>query len=708
MKKRRSIRRKVSVMVMLIAAIVAVLVGGLGIYHMQIIRSTVLAEEVELGDTVSELSRSALQNQVLEDIENIVQTNAQLTDAKLSVFDNAVSHLARAIHNQYVRTRDDPEKYPGNEILPPNDKDCGTYTMQRTLAARAVTPEDIQGDMAALSYMEPILNAIITENSDMISTIYIGTESGLLVSYDLVNYGGPYDGSEEYYYYFTAAWYENGKNATDAFFTETYFDSFNRGLVVTCAAPFTDADGNFAGVVGMDILITDLVDSVVKTSVGEGSKAFLLDKDGNILAYPGMDYTSDTLHNIYNIAPQSAADDITSGDSGITFSDGDYIVYYPISTSSWSFAVYIPASLVNGPGEYIRTEIESSTDNTLLLIDDDVLYSILHLFAIIAAVLVLALVVSYYFSRRLTDPILKLQKDVKKMSSGDLKHRVSNTSNDEVGDLADAFNDMAGSLDNYINDLTHVTAEKERISTELNVATQIQASMLPQIFPDFCDKEQFRIYATMNPAKEVGGDFYDFFMVDETHLAFVMADVSGKGVPAALFMVIGKTLIKDHTTPGRDLAEVFTEVNSLLCQSNSEDLFITAFEAVLDLESGELRYVNAGHEIPFIAPAGEPYKPYKISAGFVLAGMDGVRYRSGSLVMNDGDRIFQYTDGVTEATSSSNELYGMERLEKVLSDNTSCSPLDLLPKVKEDIDAFVGDAPQFDDITMLCLEYHKK
>ena len=708
MKKRRSIRRKVSVMVMLIAAIVAVLVGGLGIYHMQIIRSTVLAEEVELGDTVSELSRSALQNQVLEDIENIVQTNAQLTDAKLSVFDNAVSHLARAIHNQYVRTRDDPEKYPGNEILPPNDKDCGTYTMQRTLAARAVTPEDIQGDMAALSYMEPILNAIITENSDMISTIYIGTESGLLVSYDLVNYGGPYDGSGEYYYYFTAAWYENGKNATDAFFTETYFDSFNRGLVVTCAAPFTDADGNFAGVVGMDILITDLVDSVVKTSVGEGSKAFLLDKDGNILAYPGMDYTSDTLHNFYNIAPQSAADDITSGDSGITFSDGDYIVYYPISTSSWSFAVYIPASLVNGPGEYIRTEIESSTDNTLLLIDDDVLYSILHLFAIIAAVLVLALVVSYYFSRRLTDPILKLQKDVKKMSSGDLKHRVSNTSNDEVGDLADAFNDMAGSLDNYINDLTHVTAEKERISTELNVATQIQASMLPQIFPDFCDKEQFRIYATMNPAKEVGGDFYDFFMVDETHLAFVMADVSGKGVPAALFMVIGKTLIKDHTTPGRDLAEVFTEVNSLLCQSNSEDLFITAFEAVLDLESGELRYVNAGHEIPFIAPAGEPYKPYKISAGFVLAGMDGVRYRSGSLVMNDGDRIFQYTDGVTEATSSSNELYGMERLEKVLSDNTSCSPLDLLPKVKEDIDAFVGDAPQFDDITMLCLEYHKK
>lgn len=247
--------------------------------------------------------------------------------------------------------------------------------------------------------------------------------------------------------------------------------------------------------------------------------------------------------------------------------------------------------------------------------------------------------------------------------------------------------------------------ERQRISTELDVATRIQADMLPCIFPAFPDRPEFDIYATMNPAKEVGGDFYDFFMVDETHLAIVIADVSGKGVPAALFMVIGKTLINDHTKPDTDLGQVFTEVNELLCKSNNEGLFITAFEGVLDLTTGEFRFVNAGHEMPFIAKSGSVYEPYKLRAGFVLAGMEGMKYQSGSIQLSPGDKIFQYTDGVTEATNASNELYGMERLSEVLAKNTGRPPAELLPIVKADIDAFAGDAPQFDDITMLCVEY---
>lgn len=249
--------------------------------------------------------------------------------------------------------------------------------------------------------------------------------------------------------------------------------------------------------------------------------------------------------------------------------------------------------------------------------------------------------------------------------------------------------------------------EHQRISTELDVAAQIQADMLPSIFPAFPERPEFDIYATMNPAKEVGGDFYDFFMLDNKHLAIVMADVSGKGVPASLFMVIGKTLIKDHTKPKRDLGEVFTEVNDILCESNSSGLFITAFEGVLNLVTGEFRFVNAGHEMPFIAKAGGVYEPYKIKAGFVLAGMEGMKYTGGSMQLAPGDKIFQYTDGVTEATNAAQELYGMERLEKVLAKNTALSPTELLAVVKTDIDAFVGEAPQFDDITMLCVEYLK-
>lgn len=250
--------------------------------------------------------------------------------------------------------------------------------------------------------------------------------------------------------------------------------------------------------------------------------------------------------------------------------------------------------------------------------------------------------------------------------------------------------------------------ERQRISTELDVATRIQADMLPCIFPAFPERPEFDIYASMNPAKEVGGDFYDFFMVDNTHLAVVIADVSGKGIPAALFMVIGKTLIKDHTKPGCDLGDIFSEVNELLCESNSEGLFITAFEGTLDLVTGEFRFVNAGHEMPFIAKAGGAYEPYKLKPGFVLAGMENMKYQSGCIQLSPGDKIFQYTDGVTEATNAAHELYGMERLSKVLAKNTAEPPAKLLSAVKADIDAFVGDAPQFDDITMLCVSYLKK
>lgn len=280
---------------------------------------------------------------------------------------------------------------------------------------------------------------------------------------------------------------------------------------------------------------------------------------------------------------------------------------------------------------------------------------------------------------------------------------------DEIGELGSSFNSLLAELKNYIDNLSRVTAEKERIGAELDVAKNIQASMLPCIFPAYPDRDEFSIYATMTPAKEVGGDFYDFFMVDDRHLAIVMADVSGKGVPAALFMVIGKTLIKDHTLyNGEALNEVFENVNNLLCESNSEGLFITAFEGVLDLETGELTFVNAGHEMPFIYRRGEGYSAYKIKPGFVLAGMEGIIYRCGSVTLNEGDKLFQYTDGVTEATNSSNELFGMERLTQSLNKCCDMTPEDTLHSIKADIDAFVCDAPQFDDITMLCIDYRKK
>ena len=289
------------------------------------------------------------------------------------------------------------------------------------------------------------------------------------------------------------------------------------------------------------------------------------------------------------------------------------------------------------------------------------------------------------------------------------KQEIVISTKDEIEDLGNSFNAMLKKLEDYIGNLTAVTAEKERIGTELNVATHIQSSMLPCIFPAFPDRNELDIYATMTPAKEVGGDFYDFFMVDERHIAIVMADVSGKGVPAALFMVIGKTLIKDHTQPGRDLGEVFTEVNHILCESNDNGMFITAFEGVLDLITGEFRYVNAGHEKPFIYRKSEGYEAYKVRSGFVLAGMENIRYKEQIIQLHIGDKVFLYTDGVTEAMNKEHQLYGMDRLRHILNQQCqTCSPEKILELVKADIDAFVGDNDQFDDITMLCLEYTRK
>ncbi|MCD7956372.1 MAG: SpoIIE family protein phosphatase [Lachnospiraceae bacterium] len=278
---------------------------------------------------------------------------------------------------------------------------------------------------------------------------------------------------------------------------------------------------------------------------------------------------------------------------------------------------------------------------------------------------------------------------------------------DEVENLAEAMKQMEQDINGYIENLTAVTAEKERIGAELDIARHIQSSMLPCIFPAFPDREEFDIYATMDPAKEVGGDFYDFFMVDDRHLAVVMADVSGKGIPAALFMVIGKTLIKDHTQPGISPGTVFTSVNNLLCDSNSEGMFITAFEGVLDLATGEFAYVNAGHEVPYLCRKGETFEPYKVRAGFVLAGMEDIPYREGKLTLEPGDRIFLYTDGVPEATNADNQMFGLERMRDSLNQNRELPPEQLLPAIKEATGRFVGEAPQFDDLTMLCLEYRR-
>ncbi len=276
---------------------------------------------------------------------------------------------------------------------------------------------------------------------------------------------------------------------------------------------------------------------------------------------------------------------------------------------------------------------------------------------------------------------------------------------DEMESLADTTTVMFESMKKYMTNLISVTAEKERIGAELSVATQIQEDMLPRIFPAFPDRHEFDLYATMNPAKEVGGDFYDFFLIDHDHLGLVMADVSGKGVPAALFMVIAKTLIKTRAMMGDSPSEVLANVNEQLCEGNDAELFVTVWIGILNIATGKGVAANAGHEHPVLKRAGGKYELVEYRHSPAVATMEGLRFREHEFELFPGDALFVYTDGVPEATNAHDELFGNQRMLDVLNAHLDAGPEELLHTMKREVDAFVGEAPQFDDITMLCVDY---
>lgn len=279
---------------------------------------------------------------------------------------------------------------------------------------------------------------------------------------------------------------------------------------------------------------------------------------------------------------------------------------------------------------------------------------------------------------------------------------------DEIEELSEAIKTMEMEINDYIDHLTEVTAEKERMGAELNIATQIQASMLPCIFPAFPDRNEFDIYASMDPAKEVGGDFYDFFLIDEDHIALVMADVSGKGVPAALFMVIAKTLLKNTAQSGISPKEVLSQVNTQLCENNEAEMFVTVWLGIMQISTGHMVCANAGHEYPAIRRVGGQYELLHDKHGFVLAGMEGSRYREYEITLEKGDSLFVYTDGVPEATNAENELFGTDRMLEALNQNPDAASEEVIREVQKAMEVFVKQAPQFDDITMLSMIYKGK
>ena len=278
---------------------------------------------------------------------------------------------------------------------------------------------------------------------------------------------------------------------------------------------------------------------------------------------------------------------------------------------------------------------------------------------------------------------------------------------DEVENLSLVMADMEMSLSEYEENLTKITAEKERITTELNLATRIQADMLPNIYPAFPDRSEFDIYATMDPAKEVGGDFYDFFLIDSNHLCMVMADVSGKGIPAALFMMATKIILANNAMMGKSPAQILSDTNAAICSNNREEMFVTVWLGILEISTGKLTAANAGHEYPALKNPGGAFELLKDTHGFVIGGMDGIKYKQYELMLEPGSKIFLYTDGVPEATDAQGNMFEKERMLSALNKDTNATPEQILKNVHTAVDEYVKSAEQFDDLTMLCMEYKK-
>lgn len=746
----KTIKNKVVRLVLSISLASILLLGAASSFEIWRIRQNTTAGLQGLNGQAAADATDALRMQKQEELLAMAENKSSLADTSLNLILNQTRLVAMAAQEVYSNQEFYTQGRPDGELpVDAYDFSCnyptetlGTFSFHLRAPRSVMEPDSIvekdgtvvkaklnkesltasmRRELYLARYLENALGGIRNfDNGD-------GTYSGIGASYFCLESSGidvladtlttsmvEYDARQ-------ASWYQEAAKLKDGevYFSHPIQDGSGRGVALICSMPVY-VEGRLVGVAGSGGLIENIQEMVQSTSIGENGYAFLLNTGSmNVIANANPDEDSeinrfkDNLLETGNGRLTVVMERIRKGGSGISQVELDgkesYLAYSPLTATSWSVVTVIgldDASIVTHINS-LQGNINAITRATTKDINEKIRL-MAGLFLVIALLITAVIIfLSNKFSRRLTQPIYTLTEGAGQISGGNLDYRIAVESDDETALLSEAFNHMADSLKDYIENLSRITAEKERIGTELYIAKNIQASMLPCIFPAFPERTEFDIYATMDPAKEVGGDFYDFFMVDERHLAIVVADVSGKGVPAALFMVIGKTLIKDHTKPGRDLGEVFTEVNELLCESNSEGLFITAFEGVLDLVTGELRFVNAGHEIPFVYK-GNGFETYKIRAGFVLAGMEGIRYQCGSMQLEPGDKIFQYTDGVTEAANQKREMYGMGRLGAVLCRNESAAPERLLACVKADIDAFVGDALQFDDITMLCLEYKER
>lgn len=462
--------------------------------------------------------------------------------------------------------------------------------------------------------------------------------------------------------------------------------------IFVLAHAVTNEQGERIGIIAATVTLDTLSKIVQSINIGHSGVSWVVDNTARLVAHPNPALTMNLKFLESSATGYQGLDTIgkkiIKGEAG----QGIYVrpngerfitIFNPIpNTPGWSFGIAMLHS------EYMERP-EKLISNIAWLM---------------GAMLLAMLLVISLLSRKVSAPVLLLKQGVAVASTGNLDHRLDIRTGDEIQELADAFNRMTDDLKEHITRLTETTAAKERIQSELNIATDIQASLLPRIFPAFPERAEFDIFASMDPAKEVGGDFYDFFFIDETNLCFLIADVSDKGVPAALYMMVAKTLLKSE---GQRLGEpdrILAAVNNILTEGNESCMFATVFCAVLNTENGEVRFANAGHNPPLLMDA-QGVRYLSMKPGFVLGPMEDTVYETEKIVMQPDDTLFLYTDGVTEAANLENELYGEAQLLKSLQQKQGEPLASILQFIRAEVEEHANGAPQSDDVTMVAITY---
>lgn len=703
-------KKKILKMMLLIASVLLVLFGIITLQMLGRIRDILTENSKKTGEKVEEYSDQAMGDQITERLRDTTLGCAYVLNNTFEDFSGTVVMIADSATDIYSN----PDRYGRAIVDIPQKSDIGKSMGQFLYAPDVdIQSEDIREELSMLGNLQGSMLAMYSLYPNL-GAVSIGTETGIMLL------AGPvlserWDSSGNYGFLDarTRPWYADAKAAGRAVFSDVTADYDTGMLAIMCGAPIY-RDKEFVGVAGAGMYLEGIESLMMNARLSDAGNSCIIDGNGKII-FSSRDQGELKIQNILggedssNSQLKTLAENAVKGKNGLELLEVDgencYVAYYPIETVGWSLISIIPEKTVLVPKEKLIESLSESRSRELVEVQRVTRKALFVILALIVAMGILVFFVANMVSSSLVKPVELLTDKVQKLEGDQLDFEWEIDTKDEVQKLATSFGLMTERMQKYISDIQSVTAEKERIGTELDLAIRIQTSMLPHEFPPFPTRKEFEIFAKMEPAREVGGDFYDYFFIDDDHLCLVVADVSGKGIPAALFMMISQTIVKSCAMLGKSAAEIITKTNEALTTNNQTGMFVTVWLGILEISTGNMSCVNAGHEYPAIKRADGVFELFKDKHGFVIGGMEGIKYKEYNLQLSHGDKLFLYTDGVPEATNSKNKMFGTDRMINSLNRDPDASPEDILKNVRDDISDFVKDGVQFDDMTMLCFVY---